>query len=124
MSGLSNDDGNGEVRALVDLKRRFRQEAHDLKEEQEQLEAGLADNADKQETLKSDYIKQAVGEAEDLFTEEQPTQETQGPPVCANRTCGAQLEMKDKYCWQCATPVEAMTNVVVGASRQSRPRGR
>jgi len=117
---MSNENGNGEVKRLVDLKHTFKAEAAQLEEDirkkfAEELEAAEKD-------LKDKYLEQVVdwfygnGLAEKRPEPEQatpppvveaapqPESTASSAPTCPN--CGASLVAGDKFCSQCASPIE------------------
>jgi len=139
---MSNgNNGNGEVKRLVDLKHTFKAEASQLEADLrakfvQELEAAEKD-------LKDKYLEQVVdwfygggfnGKPPQPETEPEPAPvnetveaspkqpgDTQALPSCTN--CGGTLFAGDQFCSQCSAPVETATDQppVATAGRLQRP---
>jgi hypothetical protein len=118
---MSNGNGNGEVKRLVELKHTFKAEASQLEEDLRKKFAQELEAAEK--NLKDKYLEQVVDwfysngfgekppepeQAPAAVAEPAPQPETESTassgPTCPN--CGANLVPGDKFCSQCASPIE------------------
>jgi len=143
---MTAENGNGELRQLLDIKRAYRKGLTSLEEKlKAQFERDLADG---KKRLKGQYLENVV---DTVFTEPAPpaTVEVEAkeatialrpevkldvkvstPGVCPE--CQAKVDTSDKFCSQCAfpltEPVEKEADMgdfpVVSAGRKLRPRRR
>jgi len=137
------NNGNGEVRRLVDLKHTFKAEASQLEAD---LRAKFAQELEAAEKdLKDKYLEQVVDwfygggfngkppqpERKEAGPEPAPPVEQKEAPLLQGDTpdtvlctsCGAKLLEGDQFCSQCSAPVETATDQppVATAGRLQRP---
>ena len=143
---MSNgNNGNGEVRRLVDLKHTFKAEASQLESD---LRAKFAQELEAAEKdLKYKYLEQVVDwfygggfngkppekkeaapkpepePAPPVDEKEAPLPQGDTPDTVLCTNCGAKLLEGDQFCSQCSAPVEAATDQpsVATAGRLQRP---
>lgn len=110
-----SENGNGEVKELLEIKRRYHKNAAEL--EAKLLADFERDLTDGKKQLRERYLEQVV----DVIFAENPPQKSPvveekkpepieaipGAKVCSE--CGARLDEDAKFCGQCATPVEEET---------------
>lgn len=127
---MTAENGNGELRQLLEIKHAYRQGLTSL---EEQLKADYErDLADGKKKLKEKYLENVV---DVVFAESSPAPkaevaEPSAPaepesPKCPE--CGSPVDPMDKFCAECAFPLtEEVKNdaPVPSASRKLRPRRR
>jgi hypothetical protein len=128
---MTAENGNGELRQLLEIKRAYRKGLTSLEEELKvQFERDLADG---KKRLKEKYLENVV---DTIFAESAPPApkpevvEQSAPaepesPRCPE--CGSPVDPMDKFCSECAYPlIEEVKNdaQVPSASRQLRKRRR
>lgn len=128
---MTAENGNGELRQLLEIKRAYRKGLTSLEEELKvQFERDLADG---KKRLKEKYLENVV---DAVFAESAPVApkaevvEPSAPsepesPKCPE--CGSPVDPMDKFCAECAFPLtEEVKNdaTVPSASRQLRKRRR
>jgi ribosomal protein L40E len=107
-----SENGNGEVKELLEIKRRYHKNAAEL--EAKLLADFERDLTDGKKQLRERYLEQVV---DVIFAETppqkspvveekkpEPVEAVPGAKVCSE--CGARLDEGAKFCGQCATPVE------------------
>jgi ribosomal protein L40E len=127
-----SENGNGELAALLSVKRGYKNELVNLEAElRSKFDRDLAEG---KKALKENYLEQIVDVifAEAAFQEPEKKQEPPArvvepkPSVCSE--CGAKLDLGAKFCSQCANPVEEEEKnegtAVVSTSRIHSSRGR
>jgi hypothetical protein len=134
---MSVEDGNGELRQLLEVKRAYRDNVVAFERElKTKYERELADG---KKRFKEQYLERIV---DVVFAEETPTHEPKPEPVAqpevevkkpsACPECETPVNPEDKFCSQCAYPLteppgkEADMNEwpVVSAGRRLRSRRR
>ena len=136
---MSGENGNGELRQLLEIKRAYRRDLTSLEEDvRAKLERELADG---KKRLKEQYLESVV---DTVFAEPAPStpqdpapSEAKTEPELAPKgtivlaeecpECLSPVNPGDKFCSRCAFPLqEDVKNEasVVSASRQFRPRRR
>ena len=127
---MTAENGNGELRQLLEIKHAYRKGVTSLEEElKAQFERDLADG---KKRLKEKYLEAVV---DTVFAESAPAPPKPEPveapatvesePKCPE--CGSPVDPTDKFCAECATPLKEdliQDASVVSASRQLRKRHR
>ena len=120
---MTTENGNGELRQLIELKRNYRTESAKIQDEIKRL-------VEQKKQLKVDYIERAVDIADRTFPEQpEPvlasTPAPASPQVRECPECGATVEAKDKFCSQCASSLKEHVDdetTVASAGSRLRPR--
>ena len=118
---MSAENGNGELRQLLDIKRAYRKGLMSLEEKlKAQFERDLADG---KKRLKEQYLENVVDtvfaepaqvavEVKDATVNIVPEVEIKTevtpappPPVTSCPECGTTVDVRDKFCSQCAYPL-------------------
>jgi len=134
---MSAENGNGELRQLLEIKRGYRKELASLEEElKTKYELDLADG---KKCLKEQYLENVV---DTVFaepapvhvtvepkTETEPTPKGAGTVVLAQECpeCGAPVHPEDKFCSRCAAPLKEDEKLgesvaIAGRKRSTRVR--
>jgi hypothetical protein len=107
---MTAENGNGELRQLLEIKHAYRKGLTSLEEELKvQFERDLADG---KKRLKEKYLENIV---DTVFAETAPVKPVPEvaapiapaepePPKCPD--CGSPVDPMDKFCAQCAAPLE------------------
>jgi hypothetical protein len=132
---------NGELRQLLEIKRAYRTDLTSLEEElKAKFERELADG---KKRLKEEYLEKVVDtvfaepaevavEVKDATVKIVPEVEIKtevtpapSPPVTSCPECGTTVDVRDKFCPQCAFPLrdESETVGTAGRTRPSRVSG-
>ena len=126
-----NENGNGELRKLLEIKRAYRKDLTSLEEELKiKFERELADG---KKRLKEQYLENVV---DTVFAEPAPAEPKPvavepsapvepEPPSCTE--CGGTIGPNDKFCANCAYPLREDVKddaPVVSTGRQLRTRRR
>jgi hypothetical protein len=134
-----NENGNGELKQLLEIKRAYRKDLTSLEEDvRAKLERELADG---KKRLKEQYLEKIV---DAVFAEPAPSRPVAAAPVEVKTEpepaprgtvviahecpeCGAPVNPGDTFCSRCAYPLKEDAKnetPVVSASRQLRTRRR
>jgi len=122
---MTAENGNGELRQLLEIKRAYRRGLASLEEElKAKFERELADG---KKRLREEYLENVV---DAVFAEPAPVQdvkpepkpepavapevEAKQPDVCPE--CEAPVNPTDKFCGQCAYPLKELPSKEAGMS--------
>jgi hypothetical protein len=135
---MSAENGNGELRQLLEIKRGYRKDLASLEEElKTKYELDLADG---KKRLKEQYLENVVdtvfAEPAPVHVTVEPNPETEPTPTGAGTVvlaqecpeCGAPVHPEDKFCSRCAVPLtspreDRTEHEVATAGRRSKRPG-
>jgi hypothetical protein len=128
---LTTENENGELRQLLEIKRTYRRNLTAFEEEvKAKFEREMADG---KKRLQEQYLENIV---DVVFAEPAPTAPAEGPaptepapsaapaevkPACPE--CGSSISPADKFCPQCAFPLESETVGTAGRRFRTRVSG-
>jgi len=125
---MTVENGNGELRQLLEIKRAYRRDLTTLEEElKARFERELLDG---KKRLKEQYLENVVdavfgepapAEPKPVAVEPGAPAETK-PPACPE--CGGTVDPNDKFCANCAFPLKEDEKPAAIAGRKFRTRSR